>query len=156
MPDRLLVDDPAPAFSISASDGSRHALNQYRGQKVVVFFFPKANTPGCTKEAAAFSRLAPEFAKAGTVVFGISADSAQVLERFRMKHGLAVPLISDESRTVINDYQVWGKKSMYGKTFSGILRTTYLIDGAGRIARIWTKVRMEGHAEEVLAAARAL
>jgi len=122
----------------------------------VLFFYPRANTPGCTKEAIDFTRLAGAFADIGTTILGISADSLKAQESFRDKHKLAVPLISDERHEMLEAYGAWGEKSMYGKTFLGIIRTTVLIDGEGRIAKVWRNVRVDGHAEEVLALARTL
>jgi peroxiredoxin Q/BCP len=122
----------------------------------VIFFYPRANTPGCTREAMDFSRLANGFAACGTTVLGVSADSVKAQESFRTKHKLTVPLISDEKHEMLEAYGAWGEKSMYGKVFLGILRTTVLVAPDGRIARIWRKVRVDGHAEEVLAAARDL
>jgi peroxiredoxin Q/BCP len=122
----------------------------------VLYFYPRANTPGCTKEAIDFTRLAGAFADIGTTILGISADSLKAQESFRDKHKLAVPLISDERHEMLEAYGAWGEKSMYGKTFLGIIRTTVLIDGEGRIAKVWRNVRVDGHAEEVLALARTL
>jgi peroxiredoxin Q/BCP len=122
----------------------------------VIFFYPRANTPGCTREAMDFSRLANEFAACGTTVLGVSADPVKTQESFRAKHKLTVPLISDEKHEMLEAYGAWGEKSMYGKVFLGILRTTVLVASDGRIARIWRRVRVDGHAEEVLAAARDL
>jgi peroxiredoxin Q/BCP len=122
----------------------------------VLFFYPRANTPGCTKEAIDFTRLAGAFADIGATILGISADSLKAQESFRDKHKLAVPLISDERHEMLEAYGAWGEKSMYGKTFLGIIRTTVLIDGEGRIAKVWRNVRVDGHAEEVLALARTL
>lgn len=132
------------------------ALSDYAGKKLVLFFYPRADTPGCTKEAIDFSRLKSAFAQSGAEVLGISADSLGAQERFRDKHRLAVPLISDEKHQMLEAYGAWGEKSMYGRTFLGILRTTVLIGADGRVARIWRHVKVEGHADQVLAAVRAL
>lgn len=121
----------------------------------MLFFYPRANTPGCTREAIDFTRLSDAFAASGTIVLGISADPPKAQEAFRDKHGLGVPLISDETHHMLEAYGAWGEKSMYGKTFLGIIRTTVLIGGDGRIRRIWRRVKVDGHAEEVLAAAQA-
>jgi peroxiredoxin Q/BCP len=147
---------PAPAFVLPRDGGQSVALADYAGRKLVIFFYPRANTPGCTLEAAAFSRLGRAFAASQTVVLGVSADSIKAQESFRDKHQLTVPLISDETHEMLKAYGAWGQKSMYGKTFEGILRTTVLVDSEGLIARIWRKVKVEGHADEVLAAARNL
>ena len=122
----------------------------------MVFFYPRADTPGCTREAIDFTRLAGAFAESRTAVLGISADPPKAQEAFRDKHRLAIPLASDEQHEMLEAYGVWGEKSMYGKIFQGILRTTVLIGADARIIRIWRNVRVDGHADEVLAAARAL
>jgi peroxiredoxin Q/BCP len=146
----------APAFSLPRDGGGVAKLSDYAGKKLVLFFYPRADTPGCTREAIDFTRLADAFADAGIVVLGISADPPKAQEKFRDKHKLAVPLISDESHEVLEGYGAWGEKSMYGKTFLGIRRTTVLIGADGRVARIWRNVRVDGHADEVLAAATGL
>ena len=122
----------------------------------MLFFYPRADTPGCTKEAIDFSRLKAAFAESDTAVLGVSADPLKKQESFRDKHDLTTPLISDETHEVLEAYEVWGEKSMYGKMFHGILRTTVLIGADGRILRIWRNVKVDGHADEVLAAVRAL
>jgi peroxiredoxin Q/BCP len=146
----------APAFSLPRDGGETVSLADFKGQNLVLYFYPRADTPGCTIESKAFSSLARAFAKAGTAVLGVSADPVRAQDAFKAKHGLAIPLASDETHRMLDAYGVWGEKSMYGKTFMGITRTTFLIDKAGRIARIWPKVKVEGHAEEVLAAAKEL
>lgn len=146
----------APSFTLPRDGGQSVALKDYAGRKLVIFFYPRADTPGCTLEAADFSRLASAFAASETAVLGISADPVKTQERFRDKHQLTVPLLSDEEHDMLDAYGAWGQKSMYGKIFEGILRTTVLIDHEGKIARIWPKVRVPGHAEEVLAAAGSL
>jgi peroxiredoxin Q/BCP len=122
----------------------------------VIFFYPRANTPGCTREAMDFSRLAQEFAKCGTAVLGVSGDSVKAQASFRNKHKLSIPLISDEKHAMLEAYGAWGEKSMYGRVFLGILRTTVLVAADGRIAHIWRRVKVDGHAEDVLAASRGL
>jgi thioredoxin-dependent peroxiredoxin len=122
----------------------------------VLYFYPKADTPGCTREAIEFSKLRAEYQKAGADVLGVSADPVEAQDKFKKKHSLGIPLLSDETHKMLEAYGVWGKKSMYGRTFLGITRTTFLIGGDGRIARIWPKVKVDGHAAEVLAAARLL
>lgn len=122
----------------------------------MLFFYPRADTPGCTKEAIDFTRLAGAFAEAGTAILGVSADSLKAQESFRDKHKLAVPLISDEQHRVLEAYGAWGEKSLYGRKFLGIIRSTVLIDASGRIARVWRNVRVDGHAAEVLVAAQSL
>jgi peroxiredoxin Q/BCP len=146
----------APAFRLPRDGGDTVSLSDYAGKKLVLFFYPRADTPGCTREAIDFTRLARAFAEGATAVLGISADPPKAQEAFRDKHQLAIPLVSDEPHQMLEAYGVWGEKSMYGKTFHGILRTTVLIGTDGQIARIWRSVRVDGHADEVLAAARAL
>jgi peroxiredoxin Q/BCP len=146
----------APAFRLPRDGGDIVALSDYAGKKLVMFFYPRADTPGCTKEAIDFTRLAGAFAESQTAVLGVSADPLKAQEAFRSKHELSVPLLSDEPHGMLQAYGVWGEKSMYGKTFLGIVRTTVLIGKDGRIVRIWRNVRVDGHADEVLAAARAV
>lgn len=146
----------APAFRLPRDGGGIASLADYAGGKLVLFFYPRADTPGCTKEAIDFTRLSGAFAEAGTAVVGVSADPPKAQERFRDKHRLAVPLVSDEKHEMLSAYGAWGEKSMYGKKFLGILRTTVLVGEDGKVARIWRNVRVDGHADEVLAAARAL
>jgi peroxiredoxin Q/BCP len=146
----------APAFKLPRDGGNSVTLADYLGKKLVIFFYPRADTPGCTKEAIDFTRLSADFAASQTAVLGVSGDPLSAQEAFRDKHQLSIPLVSDETREMLQAYGVWGEKSMYGKTFLGILRTTVLIDRNGRIARIWRNVKVDGHADEVLAAAQAL
>jgi peroxiredoxin Q/BCP len=156
MPANPAPGSKAPAFSLPRDGGGKIALADFKGQNLVLYFYPRADTPGCTIESKAFSSLSKAFAKAGTAVVGVSADPVKAQDAFKAKHGLAVPLASDETHRMLEAYGVWGEKSMYGKKFMGITRTTFLIDQEGRIARIWPKVKVEGHAEEVLAAAKEL
>jgi thioredoxin-dependent peroxiredoxin len=121
----------------------------------VLFFYPRADTPGCTKEAIDFTRLKSKFAESRTAVLGVSADPPKTQEAFRDKHQLSIPLVSDEPHEMLDAYGAWGEKSMYGRTFQGILRTTVLIGADGRIIKIWRHVKVDGHADEVLAAAQA-
>jgi thioredoxin-dependent peroxiredoxin len=146
----------APAFRLPRDGGDSVSLSDFAGQKLVVFFYPRANTPGCTKEAIDFTRLKSDFAATGTSVLGVSADPVKAQEAFRNKHQLDVPLISDERHEMLEAYGAWGEKSLYGRTFMGIIRTTVLIGADGRLARVWRNVRGDGHAEVVLEAARAL
>ena len=146
----------APAFRLPRDGGSTVSLSDYSGRKLVLFFYPRADTPGCTKEAIDFTRLASAFAENQTAILGVSADPPKAQEAFRDKHELSIPLVSDEKHEMLGAYGVWGEKSMYGKTFQGILRTTVLIGTDGRIIRIWRHVRVDGHADEVLAAVHAL
>jgi peroxiredoxin Q/BCP len=146
----------APAFKLPRDGGGTVSLADFKGRKLVLYFYPRADTPGCTRESIEFSKLRAKFAKSGTEVVGISADPVKAQEAFKTKHKLTVDLLSDEHHEMLKAYGAWGKKSMYGKTFMGIIRTTVLIGPDGKIARIWPKVRVEGHAAEVLAAAEAL
>jgi peroxiredoxin Q/BCP len=144
----------APAFRLPRDGGDTVSLSDYSGKKLVLFFYPRADTPGCTKEAIDFTRLASAFAESRIAILGVSADSPRTQEAFRDKHQLSVPLVSDEKHEMLEAYGAWGQKSMYGRTFQGILRTTVLIGADGRIIEIWRNVKVDGHADEVLAAAR--
>lgn len=146
----------APPFSLPRDGGGSVSLADYAGKKLVLFFYPRADTPGCTREAIDFTRLNDAFADEGAAVLGVSADTVKAQESFRTKHQLSVPLISDEQHEMLEAYGAWGEKSMYGRNFMGIIRTTVVIDANGRIARIWRNVRVDGHADEVLAAVRAI
>jgi len=146
----------APGFHLPRDGGESVSLADYAGQKLVLFFYPRADTPGCTREAIDFTRLKGAFAESGTAVLGVSGDTLKAQESFRDKHQLMVPLISDEKHEMLEAYGAWGEKSMYGRTFMGIIRTTVLIGADGRIARIWRNVRVDGHADEVLEAARSI
>jgi peroxiredoxin Q/BCP len=152
----LAEGDKAPAFTLQSAGGTEVSLADFRGRTLVVYFYPKADTPGCTQEAIDFSRLAKAFEKTGTVVLGVSADPVRALGRFRDKHDLKVPLLSDERHAMLEAYDVWGEKKMYGRTFMGVKRTTVLIGPDGRIVRQWKNVKVPGHAEEILAAVKAL
>ena len=156
MAKELDVGDPAPDFALPTDGGGHARLAGFRGKAVVLYFYPKDDTSGCTAEAIAFSGLKGKFEAAGAAVVGISPDSAASHDKFKKKHDLAVALAADPERTAIEAYGVWKEKSMYGRKYFGVERTTFLIDGKGRIARIWRKVKVAGHAEEVLAAAKAL
>jgi thioredoxin-dependent peroxiredoxin len=148
--------DTAPDFTLPRDGGGEVSLSGLRGRNVVLYFYPKDDTPGCTIEAIDFTRMKDDFAGADTVVIGLSKDSVKAHDKFCSKHGLGVILASDESSDVCERYGTWLEKSMYGKTYMGIERTTVLIDKAGKVARVWTKVKVPRHADEVLAAARAL
>ena len=152
----LKEGDQAPAIMLAGQGGTNIDLAGLAGRKVVIFFYPKADTPACTQEASDFTALAAEFAAAGTTVIGISRDPVKAIDRFAAKHRLGTLLGSDEDGRVVESYGVWVEKSMYGKTYMGIERTTLLVDTGGRIARIWPKVKVKGHAAEVLEAARSL
>jgi peroxiredoxin Q/BCP len=146
----------APDFTLPRDGGGTVSLADFRGRKLVVYFYPKADTSGCTREAQDFSRLAAAFARARTTVLGVSADPVKKLDRFKAKHDLSVALCSDERHDMLEAYGMWAKKSMYGRSYMGVLRNTVLIGPDGRIAQVWEKVKIDGHAEEVLAAAKAL
>jgi peroxiredoxin Q/BCP len=156
MPAELAVGSKAPAFKLPRDGGGSVSLADFKGRKLAIYFYPKADTPGCTREAIDFSRLRADLQKAGTDILGVSADPVAAQDKFREKHDLKVTLASDETHKMLEAYGVWGKKSLYGRTFMGITRTTFLIGPDGRIARIWPKVKVDGHAAEVLAAAKAL
>ena len=146
----------APDFTLPVTGGDTVTLSDLRGSAVVLFFYPRDDTSGCTKESIAFSGLKSEFDAAGVKVFGISKDSMASHDKFVARHDLTVPLLSDENGSACEDFGVWKEKSMYGKKFMGIERSTFLIDANGTIAREWRKVKVPGHAEEVLDAAKAL
>ena len=155
-PAALVEGAKAPGFTLPRDGGGTVSLADYAGQKLVLFFYPKANTPGCTKEAIDFTRLAAAFADAGAAVLGVSADTVKAQDNFRDKHGLAVPLVSDERHEMLEAYGAWGEKSLYGRKFLGIIRSTVLIDRDGRIAKVWRNVKVDGHADAVLAVAQEL
>ncbi len=156
MPVPLTVGSKAPAFRLPRDGGETVSLADFKGRKLVIYFYPRADTPGCTRESIDFSKLKADFHKARTEVIGVSADPVTAQDKFKRKHDLTIPLASDEAHTMLTAYGAWGQKSLYGKTFFGVIRTTVLIAADGRIARIWPKVKVDGHAAEVLKAARAL
>ncbi len=146
----------APEFSLPRDGGGEVSLSDLAGRTVVLFFYPKDDTSGCTKEAIAFTELLPEFESAGATVLGVSKDSVRKHDKFRDKHELKVTLLSDDESDVCERYGVWAEKSMYGKTYMGIERSTFLIDGEGTVREVWRKVKVPGHAEAVLDAVKAL
>jgi len=146
----------APDFDLPSDSGKNIKLSKLKGQPVVVYFYPKDDTSGCTQEAKDFSCLASEFQAAGVTVIGISPDSAASHAKFRKKYELAVELAADEEKAAANAYGVWVEKSMYGRKYMGVERSTFLIDQKGKVAKAWRKVKVPGHAAEVLAAAKAL
>ncbi len=148
--------EAAPEFSLPGAGGETVTLSALRGRKVVLYFYPKDDTSGCTLEAQGFNALGEAFAAADAIVIGVSPDSVKSHDKFRAKYGLTFPLASDEAKSMLEAYGVWVEKSMYGRKYMGVERTTMLIDRAGTIARVWPKVKVPGHAEEVLEAARAL
>lgn len=153
---KLAVGMVAPAFSLPRDGGSTVSLTDFAGQKLALYFYPRADTPGCTREAIDFSRLRDAFAKANTQVVGVSADPVPAQDKFKAKYKLSFALASDEKHRMIEAYGVWQEKSLYGRKFMGIVRSTFLIGADGRVARIWPKVFVDGHADDVLAAAKAL
>ncbi len=146
----------APDIALPRDGGGDVSLADFAGRKVVLYFYPKDDTSGCTREATDFSAKAADFEAAGAVVIGVSKDSVKSHDKFRDKHALGLILLSDEAGDVAERYGVWVEKSMYGRKYMGIERTTFLIDGAGVIAQVWRKVKVPGHVDEVLAAAKAL
>ena len=150
------VGGKAPAFTLPRDGGGSVSLKDYKGRKLVIYFYPRADTPGCTRESIDFSRLKADFNKAKTDILGVSADPVKAQDAFKKKHDLTVGLLSDETHEMLEAYGAWGKKSMYGKTFMGVVRSTFLVGADGRIAKIWPKVKVDGHAAEVLEAAKAL
>ena len=152
----LKIGDAAPAFSLPTDGGGTISLAGLKGKNVCLYFYPKDDTSGCTKEAIAFNGLRADFAAANTTIIGLSADSVASHDKFKKKYDLGFTLVSDEAKAALEAYGVWVEKSMYGKKYMGIERTTVLIDTTGKVAAIWNKVKVDGHAEEVLAAARSL
>jgi peroxiredoxin Q/BCP len=146
----------APEFTLPRDGGGTVSLAEFRGKSIVLFFYPKDDTSGCTAESIAFTALASEFAAAGAVVIGMSPDSVKKHDKFAKKYDLSVILAADEDKTVLDQYGVWVEKSMYGRRYMGVERTTVLIDPSGIVRRVWEKVKVAGHAEEVLAAAKSL
>jgi peroxiredoxin Q/BCP len=151
------VGDTMPDIAMETPDGGSVKASDFRGRKLVLFFYPKDDTPGCTTENKDFSALAGEFAKAGTALLGVSKDPPKKHAKFTARHGLAAPLASDPVANGLADaLGIWTEKSMYGRTYMGMERTTFLVDAGGKIAQVWRKVKVKGHADEVLAAARKL
>lgn len=152
----LDAGDKAIDFELPGDDGQPIKLSKLKGKPVVVYFYPKDDTSGCTAEAKDFSALKPEFDKAGVTVVGISPDPVKSKVKFRNKYDLTIRLAADEDKKTLEAYGVWTEKSMYGRKYMGVERTTVLIDGKGKVAKIWRKVKVPGHAAEVLAAVKAL
>ncbi len=152
MAQSIEVGSKAPDFALPDQDGHTVRLGDFAGRALVLYFYPKDDTSGCTAEALDFSALAEDFAAAGAAVLGVSPDTVKSHVKFRDKHALAIPLASDEEKGMLEAYGVWVEKSMYGRKYMGVERTTMLVDKLGRIARIWPKVKVKGHAAEVLAA----
>jgi peroxiredoxin Q/BCP len=152
----LAAGDMAPDFSLPRNGGGTVSLSDFAGKSVILYFYPKDDTSGCTTEAVDFSGLTEEFAKLGATVIGVSPDSVKSHDKFAAKHNLSVVLAADEEHKALEAYGVWKEKSMYGKTYMGVERSTFLIDKSGKIAEVWRKVKVPGHAEAVLKATQAL
>lgn len=146
----LQVGDPAPDFTVATDGGGTLRLADLRGQRVVLYFYPRDNTPGCTTEACDFRDAMPRFAAKNAVVLGVSTDSAQSHDRFKAKHDLPFPLLSDSDRAIAEAYGTWREKSLYGKKFMGMVRSTFVIDEQGVIAAVYDKVRVKGHVADLL------
>lgn len=153
MAKELKIGDPAPSFACPANGGQTVSLSDFAKRKLVIYFYPKDNTPGCTTEAIDFTAAVKDFDKANTSIVGVSADSVKKHENFIEKHNLGITLLADEGKDMLNAYGVWVQKKMYGREFMGIERATYLIGSDGKIEQIWRKVKVKGHVEAVLAAA---
>jgi peroxiredoxin Q/BCP len=156
MAKELAAGDKAPAFDLAKDGGGRVSLASLKGKKIVLYFYPKDDTTGCTQEAIDFNALRGDFRKAGAEIVGVSPDSCASHDKFKNKHDLDLTLLSDESKGMLESYGVWKEKSMYGRTYMGVERTTFLIGPDGKIARVWNKVKVPGHAKDVLAAAQSL
>ena len=156
MSEQLQAGDQAPAFDLPTDGGGRARLVDFKGKTVVLYLYPKDDTSGCTSEAQAFTTLAEDFKKAGAVVIGLSKDSVKSHDKFKAKYGLELILASDESGAVVEALGSWVEKSMYGRKYMGIDRSTFLIDGEGIVRQVWHKVKVPGHADQVLKAAKAL
>lgn len=156
MPSTLKIGQPAPDFELPGAGGGTVRLNDFKGKALVLYFYPKDDTSGCTKEAIEFNQLKVEFAKANAEIVGVSPDGVASHDKFRKKYGLDLTLAADEEKAMLEAYGVWTEKSMYGRKYMGVERTTVLVGPNGRVARVWDKVKVAGHAEEVLAAVKAL
>jgi peroxiredoxin Q/BCP len=146
----LKVGDKAPDFTLASSDGSKISLSDFKGKKVILYFYPKDDTPGCTKEACSFRDDMDAFERRKAIVLGVSADDLKSHQKFAQKYSLPFPLLSDVEKKVVRAYGVWKQKSLYGKEFMGIERTTFIIDGRGRIAHVFPKVKVDGHSKDIL------
>ncbi len=152
----LDIGSTAPDFTLPRDGGGTITLSGLRGNPVILYFYPKDDTSGCTQEAIEFSGLKPQFEKLGTKVIGMSPDPVKKHDKFKTKHELKVDLVADEDKSIIEAYGLWAEKSMYGRKYMGVERTTFLIDSDGKIAKVWNKVKVPGHAAEVLEATKAL
>lgn len=148
----LSVGNKAPNFSLVANDGKKYSLKDFKGKKVVLYFYPKDDTSGCTAEACSFKDNLSDIKKKGAVVLGVSPDGLKSHEKFVSKYDLNFPVLSDESKKMLTEYGVWQEKSMYGRKYMGVVRTTYVIDENGKISHIFPKVKVDGHTEEILKA----
>jgi peroxiredoxin Q/BCP len=148
---KLAAGDTAPAFTLPDQDGKDVSLSDFAGRRVVIYFYPADDTPGCTKEACQFNDLLADFDRAGVDVLGISPDGAASHQRFRARYGLAVRLLSDPSHAAMERYGAWGEKTLYGRTSMGVIRSTFVVGADGKIAKAWYSVRADGHAAKVLA-----
>ncbi len=146
----LEIGDTAPEFCLLKDDSTELSLASLRGKKVVLYFYPKDDTSGCTQEAIEFNQLRAKFDAANAIIIGVSPDTSKSHTKFKSKHALDLTLISDESKTMLEAYGVWAEKSMYGRKYMGVERTTYLIDANGKVSHVWNKVKVPGHAAEVL------
>lgn len=149
---KLQPGDPAPQFALPDQDGKTVSLNDFKGQQLIVYFYPKDDTPGCTKEACQFNDNLAAFQQAQVPVIGISADSAASHVKFRNKYGLKFPLLTDSGRQVMEDFGAYGQKMMYGKPVTGVIRSTFLVGGDGKVEKAWYSVKADGHAAQVLGA----
>lgn len=156
MSDHPAEGDRAPSFALPADSGEIVSLESFAGRKLVLYFYPKDDTSGCTQQAQDFDALAPAFAEIGCALVGVSPDPVKSHGKFKAKYGLSLPLLADEAKTTLKAYGVWTEKSMYGRKYMGVERSTFLIDEQGRIAKAWRKVKVPGHSREVLEAARSL
>jgi peroxiredoxin Q/BCP len=156
MSDWIEPGQRAPAFTLTADDGAKVRLSEFKGRPVVLYFYPKDATPGCTREACAFRDQQTTFKKLGAVVLGVSADSIESHGRFRDKYRLNFPLLADTDHAVAEKYGAWREKNMYGKKSMGIQRSTFLIDESGKVAKVWKRVNVDGHDEQVIAALKSL
>jgi peroxiredoxin Q/BCP len=152
----LMEGDAAPDFQIAATNGRTVSLGAYKGKPLLLYFYPKADTPGCTKQACAFQEATPRLEEVGLDVIGVSPDKIKPIEKFAAKYGLLFPLASDEDHAVAERYGTWVEKSMYGRKYMGMERSTFLIGGDGKVLKIWRKVSVTGHADDVLKTARSL
>ena len=149
---QLVIGVKAPNFSLLAQDGKKYSLKDFKGKKIVLYFYPKDDTSGCTKEACSFRDNLSAIKKKGAIVFGVSPDAVKSHEKFSTKYDLNFSILSDESKIMLTEYGVWQEKSMYGRKYMGVVRTTFIIDEKGKITHVFSKVKVDGHTEEILTA----